>query len=148
MAGRPSSRQQLHGRQSVAVGSLSRQSMAPGAVANINQAPTSIQYDENGEIMLSPAQQRVLDKQSEWDGFLRLVRQTEVQQQYMSELGEKTALMGDGTAGEHFFVSLGDGHVLTQSFAIVVAKVTSNWQNVFRATHLALCEFAYTVLLF
>lgn len=100
MAGRPSSRQQLHGRQSVAVGSLSRQSMAPGALSGLhNHAPASLQYDENGEIMLSPAQQRVLDKQSEWNGFLNLLRQTEVQQQYMTELAEKTALMGDGTAG-------------------------------------------------
>lgn len=73
--------------------------MAPGVLA-MNQAPTSVQYDENGEVILSPAQQRVQDKQSEWDGFLKLLKQTEVQQQYMSEMGEKTDLLGDGTNGE------------------------------------------------
>lgn len=66
----------------------------------MNQAPTSVQYDENGEVIFSPAQQRVQDKQSEWDGFLKLLKQTEVQQQYMSEMGEKTDLLGDGANGE------------------------------------------------
>lgn len=76
--------------------------MAPGAVG-LNQAPSAVQYDDNGEILPSPAQQRVLDKQSEWEGFLKLLRQTEVQQQYMSELADKTNLMSDGTAGEQPF---------------------------------------------
>lgn len=93
--------------------------MAPGALG-LHQVSPAVQYDDQGEIILTPAQQRVLDKQSEWEGFLKLHAQTEVQQQYMSELANKTHLMSDGTA--------------------VVGKVVSNWQNVFRATHLALAS--------
>lgn len=73
--------------------------MAPGALA-MNQGPAAVQYGDNGEILLSPAQQHMADRQSEWDAFLKLLRQTEAQQQFMGELTDKSNLMSDGTAGE------------------------------------------------
>lgn len=114
--------------------------MAPGAMG-LSHAQNAVQYGDNGEALLSAAQQRVLDKQSEWEGFLKLLRQTEVQQRYMTELADKTNLMSDGTAGESWSFTLHDCNAIwlncSRCFA-VVGKVVSNWQNIFRATHLAL----------
>jgi hypothetical protein len=96
MAVRPSS------RQSVAAGSLSRKSIAPGSMGLGHASTAVIQYDENGNVLLSAAQQRVKDKQRESEGFTKLKRQTEQQQQYVDSLTDKTNLLAEGSDGKAF----------------------------------------------
>lgn len=156
-APRPTSRQSIYARQSTAGKSLNRQSIAPPGTLSGGASSSSasshngppLQYDENGHVLLSPAQQRMLDKQQEWEAFLRVNRQTEQQHQYVSQLGEKNELLVNGNEGRCITRQLKGLKSSTRPFQhfdicafhnilTVIGKVVSNWQNVFRATHLAM----------
>lgn len=64
------------------------------------------------------ATQRAREKQAEWAGFLALAEQTGQLQAHLDSLKDRTDLLQDG--------------------GIAIAKIMENWQNVFRATHIAL----------
>ncbi|CAD6577614.1 MAG: hypothetical protein CYPHOPRED_000287 [Cyphobasidiales sp. Tagirdzhanova-0007] len=97
-----------------------RQSMLPGA--STSSQPQQVQYDSNGGVVLSAFQQRVKDKQREWEGFTKVQKQTKQLDAFMKDLGDRTDLLEHG--GE------------------AISKVVESWQNVFRATHIALAAMA------
>lgn len=96
--------------------------LPPGVGSTASHPPVQLQYDTDGQLLLTPSQQKALDKQREWEGFTKILRQTEQLNQYFVELAGKTELMEDGGR--------------------TMAKVLENWQNVFRATHIALASMA------
>src|SRR4051812_37611391 len=96
-------------RPSRAYGSMrpgSRQSIQPASSTSSSAASVAVQsqqqhlqYNENGQVILTPAQQRVRDKQREWEGFVKLCRQTEQFNSTMREMANKTELLEEGTQG-------------------------------------------------
>jgi hypothetical protein len=68
-----------------------------GSSSQASAAP--LPYDAEGNIALTAAQARARDKQREWEGFLKVLRQTEHLQEQLRQLGEKTELLEDGGRG-------------------------------------------------
>lgn len=58
------------------------------------------QYDEHGNVLLTPGQARAFDKQAEYEGFLRVLAQSEQLAKYCAELEDSADLMADGGQGE------------------------------------------------
>ena len=84
--------------------SQARASMLPSytsgsSSSQASAAPFPPSYDAEGNIALTAAQTRARDKQREWEGFLKVLRQTEHLQEQLRQLGEKTELLEDGGQG-------------------------------------------------
>lgn len=58
------------------------------------------QYDTDGQLLLSPSQQKALNKQKEWEGFIKVLRQTTQLNEHFEQLASKTELMEDGGHSE------------------------------------------------
>lgn len=84
--------------------SQARASMLPShtsgsSSSQASAAPLPHSFDAEGNIALTAAQTRARDKQREWEGFLKVLRQTEHLQEQLRQLGEKTELLEDGGQG-------------------------------------------------
>ncbi|KAL7004421.1 ubiquitin C-terminal hydrolase Ubp14 [Cystobasidiomycetes sp. EMM_F5] len=111
---------------------MSRYSVAPrrgdsrqsvfGTLTQSSASAASTQYDSDGAVILTPAQQRIKERQAELDLFTKLEKQVE---QFQAHLDGIAADMGTLAGGGETF-----------------ATVVENWKNVFRATHLAMASMA------
>lgn len=61
--------------------------------------PQQLQYDTQGQVVMTASHQRVKDKQREWEGFVKILRQTKQLEGFIKDLGEKTELLEDGGEG-------------------------------------------------
>jgi len=119
--------------------------MLPSAGASIaSHPPLQPQYDTDGQLLLSPSQQKAYEKQREWEAFIKILRQTEQLNGFFDGLADKTELLEDGGQSEPGLicakVSTADP---TARLTTAIARVVENWQNVFRATHIALSELRF-----
>lgn len=66
----------------------------------MTSSSNAVQVDANGNVILTPAQQRAADKQAEYMAYLRLLKQVSSFDQHIIELGQNIDVMRDGGKGK------------------------------------------------